>query len=83
MLESKIDSRLINSLVDEEISHYWNIVPESANSNQVYRALSTVIRDILLDKRNCFINEADKDSRKQVYYICMEFLTGKSLRNHL
>jgi len=83
MLESKIDSRLINSLVDKEISHYWNIAPESANSNQVYRALSTVIRDMLLDKRNCFINEADKDSRKQVYYICMEFLTGKSLRNHL
>ncbi len=83
MLESKIDSKLINSLIDEEISRYWNINPNSATPNQIYRALSLVLRDILLDKRNNFINEVNKNNQKQVYYMCMEFLVGKSLRNNL
>lgn len=83
MLESKVDSKLINSLIDEEISRYWNIEPNSANPNQVYRALSLVIRDMLLNKRNNFVNEVSKRGQKQVYYMCMEFLVGKSLRNNL
>lgn len=83
MLTPNIDSKFINSLVDEEISRYWNISPKSANSNQIYRALSVVIRDMLRDKRNSFINEVNKNGQKQVYYMCMEFLTGKSLRNNL
>ncbi|MGD9567695.1 MAG: glycogen/starch/alpha-glucan phosphorylase [Sedimentibacter sp.] len=83
MLESKIDSRLINLLVDEEISRYWNIEPRIASSNQIYRALCVVLRDMLLEKRNNFINEANKREQKQVYYMCMEFLVGKSLRNNL
>lgn len=83
MLTSNMDSKLINSLIDEEISRYWNIEPKSANTNQIYRALSVVIRDILRDKRNRFMNEVNKAGQKQVYYMCMEFLTGKSLRNNL
>lgn len=83
MLTSNIDSKLINSLIDEEISRYWNIEPKSANPNQVYRALSVVIRDMLRDKRNMFINKVNRNGQKQVYYMCMEFLTGKSLRNNL
>lgn len=78
-----IDSKLINMLIDDEISRYWNIEPKGANSNQVYRALSSVIRDILLKKRNKFASEVSNDSQKQVYYVCMEFLVGKSLRNNL
>lgn len=81
MKESKIDVNLINNLIDEEIIRYWNIEPENAGVNQVYRALSIVIRDMLLKKRNNF-NKMQNDN-KQVYYMCMEFLIGKSLRNNL
>lgn len=82
MLEN-MNSELINILIDEEISRYWNIEPKNANSNQVYRAVCVVIRDILLNKRNKFINDATKKGKKQVYYMCMEFLLGKSMRNSL
>ena len=78
-----INSKLINTLIDEEISRYWNIEPKSADINQLYRALSVVIRNMLRDKRNEFIGKIRKDEQKQVNYICMEFLTGKSLRNNL
>lgn len=78
---TKIDSTLINHLIDNELFRYWNTEPKSANSNQVYRALSIVIRDLLLHKRNEF--EKKHNDNKQVYYMCMEFLIGKSLKNNL
>lgn len=83
MTEPNIGAKLINSLIDEEIFRYWNIEPKSADPNQVYRALSAVIRDMLLDKRNKFISKVRQKEQKQVYYMCMEFLVGKSLRNNL
>lgn len=78
---TKIDAKLINRLIDNELFRYWNTEPGNANSNQVYRALSIVIRDLLLHKRNDFMNK--QDEHKQVYYMCMEFLIGKSLKNNL
>jgi len=83
MLESNIDTNLINDLIDEEISRYWNTEPEGANPIQIYRALCIVIRDILLKKRNKFIKQEIENEQKRVYYMCMEFLTGKSLKNNL
>ncbi|HHZ02503.1 MAG TPA: glycogen/starch/alpha-glucan phosphorylase [Tissierellia bacterium] len=78
---TKIDAKLINRLIDEEIIRYYNTDPEKADANQIYRALSIVLRDLLLKKRNKFINMQKEN--KQVYYICMEFLIGKSLKNNL
>ncbi len=78
---AKIDAKLINQLIDNELFRYWNAEPKSANSNQVYRALSIVIRDLLLHKRNEFVKK--HNDNKQVYYMCMEFLIGKSLKNNL
>ena len=81
MNDPKIDAALINRLIDEEIIRYWNTEPEKASLNQIYRAFSIVIRDLLLIKRNKFKKMQNED--KQVFYICMEFLIGKSLRNNL
>ncbi len=81
MNDPKIDAALINRLIDEEIIRYWNTEPEKASLNQIYRAFSIVIRDLLLRKRNKF--KKMQNEHKQVYYICMEFLIGKSLRNNL
>ena len=49
-MKSKIDAKLINRLIDEEIIRYWNTEPEKASLNQIYRAFSIVIRDFLLRK---------------------------------
>ena len=62
---TKIDAKLINQLIDNEIFRYWNTEPKSANSNQVYRALSIVIRDLLQQKRNEFMQK--QNGHKQDY----------------
>lgn len=33
--------------------------------------------------RNEFVHEAEKQETKQIYYLCMEFLLGRSLKNNL
>lgn len=83
MAEKIINKNQINDKIEEVISRYWNISPKFANKIQIYRALSIVIRGILLEKRRKFKKEIDEKNQKQVYYMCMEFLVGKSLKNNL
>lgn len=83
MTEKSINRHHINNRIDEVVSRYWNIAPKHADKNQIYRALSIVVRDILLEKRYSFKKNQDEREEKQVYYICMEFLIGKSLKNNL
>jgi len=83
MTEKLKSKNHIITKIDEVISRYWNIDPKLATETQVYRALSIVIREILLDKRYKFKKEIDEREQKQIYYMCMEFLIGKSLKNNL
>ena len=55
----------------------------SASDDDFYRATATVIRNILRDKRVRFMADCDARGRKQVYYMCMEFLLGRSLKNSI
>ena len=41
------------------------------------------IRDLLTNKRVNFKKVCHEQNAKQVYYMSMEFLLGRSLRNHL
>lgn len=83
MTQRSINSNHIISLIDQTISSYWNIDSKNASNVQIYRALSIVIRDMLVRKHNAYKKKADESQQKQVYYMCMEFLVGKSLKNNL
>ncbi len=41
------------------------------------------VRDILLEKRQQFHKKVKAKKAKRVYYLCMEFLLGRSLKNNL
>ncbi len=62
---------------------HFNISPDEASDLQVYKALSSVIVDMLKKKRQRFINKAHSMGKKQVYYLSMEFLMGRSLKTSL
>ncbi len=50
---------------------------------QAYKAVCTVLREMLAKKRKEFQDSFQEKERKQVYYMSMEFLVGTSLRNNL
>ena len=49
-----------------------------------YRALALIVRGMLSAKRKRFMSRAPTARNgKQVYYLCMEFLMGRSLKTSL
>ena len=61
----------------------FNVTPSEASDKQVYQALSAMIVEILREKRQSFINKCHSNCRKQIYYLSMEFLMGRSLKTSL
>lgn len=55
----------------------------SATPDEVYRCLALVCRRILSEKRKRFMAQTYGEGGKQVYYLCMEFLMGRSLKTNL
>ena len=56
---------------------------EDATKKEAYRALCTVVRELLVEKNRIFQERCAREEKKEVYYMSMEFLVGTSLRNNL
>lgn len=56
---------------------------EELSLEQVYQLIAITINDILLQQRQKMNKVIRTDNLKKVYYLSMEFLIGKSLRNNL
>ncbi|MBR2284713.1 MAG: glycogen/starch/alpha-glucan phosphorylase [Ruminococcus sp.] len=61
----------------------FNVTPEEASDKQVYHVLSTIIVEILGEKRQKFVNKTHSVGGKQIYYLSMEFLMGRSLKTNI
>ena len=59
------------------------VSPEEATDEQYYKAIALILRDMMSQGRAEFSEEADKAGTKKIYYLCMEFLMGRSLKNNL
>lgn len=70
-------------LIKGKLSRYFGVAPSEATKDQVYKAVVMVVRDILLEKRQQFHKKIKSKRAKRVYYLCMEFLMGRSLKNSL
>ena len=61
----------------------FSVEPDQATNEHFYQALALVLRDRMRASRVKYISKAHKEQAKQVYYLCMEFLMGRSLKNTL
>ena len=61
----------------------FNVSPDEASDKQIYLALSAVIMDIMKEKRQKFMNHVNSTGKKQIFYLSMEFLMGRSLKTSL
>lgn len=73
----------IKELITEKLDKYFATTPKGATPMQIYKACALVLRDMLLLQKQRFNREAYKQGAKRVYYLCMEFLLGRSLKNNL
>ena len=61
---------------------FGNSIGES-NERQLYQALMAETRNRLLKKRYDYNKKLKESGQKQAYYMSMEFLVGRTLRNNL
>ena len=80
---NNLNAKQMKSLIDAKLSHHYGLKPEDADNDHIYKAIVLVVRDILFEARKEFADKYDKKNGKRVYYLCMEFLMGRSLRNNL
>ena len=69
-------------LIKSKLSKYFGVTPQEANKEQIYKAVVMCVRDMLLEKRHAFNKKTRAKGGKRVYYLCMEFLLGQSLKNN-
>ena len=75
--------KLLQVELEDKLSNYCGVTPKDASTEQMYKAVSLTILDKLLAKKKEFNHQAKVKSAKRVYYLCMEFLVGRSLKTNL
>ncbi len=81
--QSTIAAERIKRAVERKLNAEFETIPEHATNEQIYRSLCYVVRDILDDKLRRREARTYGLGAKQVYYMSMEFLVGRSLKNNL
>ena len=69
--------------LEEKLASYFGVTPSDASIDQMYKAVSMSVLDILLEKKKKFNKKVKEKKSKRVYYLCMEFLVGRSLKTNL
>ncbi len=70
-------------LINDKLSHFFGVTPDAATDEQYYKSVAMILRDELSEMISAFRHTANGQDSKQVYYLCMEFLMGRSLKNNL
>lgn len=78
-----IGKKEFQQLIELKLVKMFGVKKEEASEQMMYRALCFVVKDLLTQKRVEFKKKVRSTGTKQVYYMSMEFLLGRSLRNHL
>ncbi len=82
-----LDTKYTKDTIKEELARViedkFMVSIDNASDRQIYEALSSIIVKILAAKRRNYTNKVHSEGKKQVYYISMEFLMGRSLKTSL
>jgi starch phosphorylase len=69
--------------IEAKLSRYFGCTPAEASRDQMYKAVSMTVKDILTGKRGEFKHKVNDAGAKRVYYMSIEFLLGRSLKTNL
>ncbi len=76
--KNELKERILK-ILDQE----FDTTPDEVSDKALYETLSMIIVDLMQEKHKKFMNKVNSDGKKQVYYLSMEFLMGRSLKTSL
>ena len=79
---NSLTEKEVVALINSKLSRYYGATKQDATKEQLYKAVVMCIRDILLEKRSAYNKKVKQKGGKRIYYLCMEFLLGHSLKNN-
>ena len=82
-MSTAITEKEVKEAIKGKLSRYFGVSPTEATEEQMYKAVVMSVRDLLLEKRQQFHKKVKAKRAKRVYYLCMEFLLGRSLKNSI
>lgn len=78
-----LDEKKLKALISGKLSRHFGKEISEASNEQLYAACAFIVRDILMENWAKTQDEIEQKQLKQVYYLSMEFLIGKSLHNNI
>ncbi len=79
----KLTKKQAKEMLENKLLHFFGISTENATYEQFYKAVTMIVRDMMAQGRAELTQKADKEGKKRVCYLSMEFLMGRSLKNTL
>ena len=73
----------LREVIELKLSRYFGTNCKDATDEQIYKASAMAIKDILIAKRGEIKKEINDKTAKRVYYMSIEFLLGRSLKNNV
>ncbi len=82
-MDYRLSPSQAREMIRQKLSHFFGVTPTEATHEHFYKAIVLIVKEMLQQGRNDFMGRAAGQNTKQVYYLCMEFLMGRSLKNNL
>lgn len=82
-MSKNIKAKDMIKAITEKLSSVFHVTPQDATNEDIYKALAIVCREIMSKDYAEFAAKVERQEKKTVYYLCMEFLMGRSLKNNL
>ena len=80
----KLTVKQATELIAAKLSHFIGVPVEEATDEQFYKAVSLIVKELMHGGLREFKQATDKcKDTKRIYYMSMEFLMGRSLKNNL
>ena len=72
-------SKEFGKILQDKLTSEYGVELNVASNQQIYRSLALICRQMMSENHKKFQSKAIGTGTKQVYYLCMEFLMGRSL----
>ncbi len=79
----KTTSKDFEKEIVSTLARYFGLKQDEATKQQIYQAVCIVVREKLTQARSNFKKTVREKNGKIIYYMSMEFLLGRSLKNHI
>ena len=83
MKSKMFEKQTFKKEVVENVKYLYRKTMDEASEQEIFQAVSYVVKDVIIDQWLATQQEFDKADPKIVYYMSMEFLMGRALGNNL